>query len=75
MAHCKTCDDNGVLCKCANPSRMWCDKRVCKGRTCPDCQGKSEPMVRCMTFEAATVLRTLREQEPLSTDSSIFPRE
>lgn len=46
MARCKTCDDNGVLCKCANPSRMWCDKLVCRGRTCPDCGGKSEPRVR-----------------------------
>lgn len=50
MRRCKTCDNDGFICKCANPSRMWCDKKVCRGKTCPECDGKSEPMVRDFVF-------------------------
>lgn len=42
---CKTCDRSGTICDCKNPSLLWCDKRVCRGKVCPDCGGKSSAMV------------------------------
>jgi hypothetical protein len=59
MARCKTCDSNGIICHCKNPSRVWCDKRVCRGHTCQDCNGKSEPMVRDFVLSL-----TPQEREP-----------
>ena len=42
---CATCKNTGIICTCKDPSRHWCDKVACRGRTCPDCKGLSEPMV------------------------------
>lgn len=45
MARCTTCKNTGIICKCREPSRRWCDKLVCRGHTCPDCRGQSESPV------------------------------
>lgn len=42
---CKVCDNEGVTCRCKNPS-VWCDKRVCHARKCEACDGKSVILVR-----------------------------
>jgi hypothetical protein len=42
---CSTCKNTGIICGCRDPSRMWCDKIRCRGTTCPECRGRSEPMV------------------------------
>lgn len=42
---CSTCKDTGIICGCREPTRHWCNKLRCRGRTCPTCDGNSEPMV------------------------------
>lgn len=50
---CKTCDNEGVVCTCKQPS-VWCDKRVCHAQSCPDCKGKSTVLVRDFAFAACS---------------------